>query len=253
MTRGQWRYYRSGSGAIRPNLPVRLGRWRWPAVGLIVLLVIAVSLVLPTSVLVYWLVRGVSAGEPLLILWEAARNSVFVSGFGCRGIGGGRSAHRRFVSPPRRDVQQPPRTCRIRGIRVAGHPHRPGLRVLLRQLCATAVPDHRASGVWGTWCCFVSAAVGSIRASLLQVSPNLENSARGLGRTSLPESSRRLHCHWSGPASCRRRPLVFLLTMKELPATLDPEPHRVSDPCHVYLVGCLGSLLSPKRQRRPCC
>ena len=61
-------------GRAEANKAVRMGF----AVSLIVL-VILVSLVLPTSVLVYWLARGVAAGEPLLILWEATRNSVFVS------------------------------------------------------------------------------------------------------------------------------------------------------------------------------
>ena len=32
------------------------------------------------GVLVYWVVRGVAAGEPLLLLWEAAGNSLYASG-----------------------------------------------------------------------------------------------------------------------------------------------------------------------------
>ena len=90
---GSGRYYRSRGGASRLAEPIPLGPWRWPAlvycsaVGL-------VSLGLPVGVLAYWTVRGVAAGEPLLLLWKAAANSVGVSGAGCRSHRGLRRAHR---------------------------------------------------------------------------------------------------------------------------------------------------------------
>ena len=37
------------------------------------------ALALPIAVLLYWLVRGASAGEPLSLLWTATRNSLYVS------------------------------------------------------------------------------------------------------------------------------------------------------------------------------
>ena len=66
---------------------------------------------------------------------------------------------------------------------------------------------------------FLPAAVGAIQVSLRQVSPRIEEAARGLGKTSyqafllvtLPLLSRGVA---AGAA------LVFLLSMKELPATL---------------------------------
>lgn len=66
---------------------------------------------------------------------------------------------------------------------------------------------------------FFAQALGAIRTSLAQVSPTLEDAARGLGRT-------RLQALWSVVLPLMRRGiaagglLVFLTTMKELPITL---------------------------------
>jgi len=76
--RGRSKYYRSDPGAARPSSAVKLGRWRWPALifcGLVGLF----SLALPLAVLLIWVVRGVLAGEPLLLLWQPAFNSLMVS------------------------------------------------------------------------------------------------------------------------------------------------------------------------------
>ena len=66
---------------------------------------------------------------------------------------------------------------------------------------------------------FLPAALGAVRSSLVQISPRLEESARVLGRGPL-----RVMLSVTGPLM---RPglmmggaLVFLVTMKELPATL---------------------------------
>ena len=79
VTRGRSRYYRVDQGAARPAQVVPLGAWRWPAFGFCALVTL-VALALPMAVLAFWVVRGVSAGEPLLLLWEAAGNSLYVSG-----------------------------------------------------------------------------------------------------------------------------------------------------------------------------
>ena len=60
MSRGRSRYYTSASH--RKAEPVSLGRWRWPATffcGSIV----AFALILPASVILFWLVRGVAGGR----------------------------------------------------------------------------------------------------------------------------------------------------------------------------------------------
>ncbi len=75
------RYYRSRGGATRLPEPVPLGRWRWPALAYCGA-VLAVSIGLPVTVLVYWTVRGVAAGGPLLLLWGGGGHSVGGSGVG---------------------------------------------------------------------------------------------------------------------------------------------------------------------------
>ncbi len=221
FTRGRWRYYRSGSGAIRPLSPVRLGRWRWPALGLCAAVVMA-SLVLPMSVLAYWVFRGVSAGEPLLLLWEAARNSVYVSA-----IAAGASV---AAALPIAAL-----SVRFPGV-LSGILERiayigfalPGIAIALSLVFfgANYAPLlYQTTGllVLGYVVLFVSAAVGAVRSSFLQVSPNVEEAARGLGRTPLGVFAS-VTLPLVRPGIVSGAALVFLLTMKELPATLILSP-----------------------------
>ena len=78
VSRGRGRYFASSSAPSRPPALVRLGGWRWPAI-LFCGTVVAISLALPMSILGYWVSRGISAGEPLILVWEAVRNSVYIS------------------------------------------------------------------------------------------------------------------------------------------------------------------------------
>ena len=78
LTRGRSRYYRVDTGVARPPTIIPLGRWRWPATGFCAV-VVTLALALPMTVLVYWVVRGVGAGEPLLLLWDATWHSLYVA------------------------------------------------------------------------------------------------------------------------------------------------------------------------------
>ena len=221
FTRGRWRYYRSGSGASRPLSPVRLGRWRWPALGLCAAVVMA-SLVLPMSVLVYWVFRGVSAGEPLLLLWEAARNSVYVSA-----IAAGASVAAALPIAAL-SVRFPGMLSGIlERIAYIGFAL-PGIAIALSLVffgVNYAPLLYQTTGllVLGYVVLFVSAAVGAARSSFLQVSPNVEEAARGLGRTPLGVFAS-VTLPLVRPGIVSGAALVFLLTMKELPATLILSP-----------------------------
>jgi iron(III) transport system permease protein len=66
---------------------------------------------------------------------------------------------------------------------------------------------------------FLPAAVGATQASLRQVSPRLEEAARGLGKTSF-QAFRAITLPLLSRGILAGAALVFMLTMKELPATL---------------------------------
>jgi iron(III) transport system permease protein len=70
---------------------------------------------------------------------------------------------------------------------------------------------------------FLPAAVGAVRTSLLQASPRLEEAARSLGRTPL-QVFISITLPVVRPGILAGASLVFLLTMKELPATLILSP-----------------------------
>ena len=66
---------------------------------------------------------------------------------------------------------------------------------------------------------FLSPAIGPVRTSLLQINPRLEEAARGLGRAPMSALAS-VTLPIARPGLLAAASLVFLLTMKELPATL---------------------------------
>ena len=218
---GGGRYYRSRGGAARLPEPVPLGAWRWPALGYCALVALA-SLGLPVAVLVYWTVRGVAAGEPLLLLWRAAANSVGVSALA--------AALTVFCAAPIAvlAVRYPGQFSRwlerlgfigfaLPGIVIAlglvyfGANYAPWLYQSLAMLAVAYVT------------LFLPAAVGSLRTSLVQVRPEFEDAARSLGKTPLV-ALLTITLPLVRPGLLTGAALVFLLTMKELPATLILSP-----------------------------
>ena len=218
-TRGRARYHRSSAGSVRPRggATVTLGRWRWPAFffcGSVVLL----ALVVPVGVLVFWLARGLASGEPLRLLWGAAFNSVYVSALAA-------------VVAALAALPVAILAVRFPGW-VAGFIERlsylgyalPGIVLALSLVFFGA---NYAPGLYGTLALLVFAyavhflpqTVGATRAALLQVSPSMEEAARGLGR-----GPTRVIATVTAPLASSGiiagSALVFLTTMKELPATL---------------------------------
>ncbi len=216
-TRGKGRYHRSATGAARPASTVALGRWRWPALffcgG-----VVALALAAPVGVLAFWLVRGVAEGEPLRPLWNAAWSSVYASGLAAGVVA--------LAALPVAVL-----AVRFPG-RLAGLVERmtylgyalPGIVLALSLVFfgANYAPwAYQTLGllVFAYAVHFLPQAVGATRAALLQVNPSVEEAARGLGRSpagvvatvTVPLTSSGI---LAGAA------LVFLTTMKELPATL---------------------------------
>lgn len=215
--RGQARYYRSSSGAIRRPARIKLGRWRLPALafcGLITLL----GLVLPLAVIAFWLTRGLMAGEELQLGLMVVLNSVTASGLA--------AAAAALAAIP----------LAVLAVRFPGQGSRwlersaylgyalPGIVIALALVFfganyATFLYQTLAMLVFAYVVRFLPQAVGSSRASLLQISPRLEEAARSLGR-SPGQVLASITAPLLKPGLLTGLALVFLTGLKELPATL---------------------------------
>ena len=221
VSRGRARYYSSSISASRPPATVRLGRWRWPAVAFCSS-VVAVSLAAPMSILGYWVVRGISNGEPLDVVWEAVGNSVYIAGLAAT------AAVVAALPVAALSVRYPGLLSglleRLSYIGFA----LPGIAIALALVffgARYASPLYQTTGLLllAYVVLYLSPALGAVRTSLLQISPRIEEAARGLGNSpirafssvTLPVARPGLLAGWA---------LVFLLVMKELPATLILSP-----------------------------
>ena len=216
-TRGRSRYYRSDPGSPRPAGLVHLGWWRWPGLGLCGL-VLAISLVLPASVLVYWAVRGIAAGEPLVLLWAPALNSIIAGALASVAVVV--AALPVAVLAVRYPGAFSTVLERVTHIGFA----LPGIAVALALVffgANYATPIYQTLGllIVAYVVLFVSPAVGALRTSFLQISPRLEEAARSLGRSPWQVMTS-VTLPLARPGIASAAALVFLLVMKELPATL---------------------------------
>ncbi len=215
-TRGRAAYF--GRRAARPAPRLRLGRgWRVAAQAFLGALVSA-ALLLPIGVLVAWVARGVRRGDPPPIPWDAAWGSLWVSAAaaGVALIGA--------VPIAVLVVRHRSRATVLLDRAVYGVFALPHITVALAMVFFAV--NYLGPLYQGfTLLIVVYAAVfmpqasGAARAALEQVSPHLEEAARSLGRRpfrvlfeiTIPLIAKGL---LAGGA------LVFLTTMKELPATL---------------------------------
>jgi iron(III) transport system permease protein len=196
---------------------VRLGRWRWPAVAFCVAAVVA-ALGMPTAVLGYWLVKGVSAGEPLTLVWSATLNSLYVS------LMAAVAATVLAVPVAALAVRHPGHLSRLfERVSHTGYAL-PGIVVALALVFfGSRLVQPIYQTVWvlvfAYVVLFLPAALGSFRSSLMQVSPKIEEAARclGHGRISVMLS---ITAPLTRSGLLMGGALVFLVTMKELPATL---------------------------------
>ncbi|MEE8370042.1 MAG: iron ABC transporter permease [Dehalococcoidia bacterium] len=220
-TRSRSRYYGSTAGSTRRPALVRLGRWRWPAF-FFVGAVVSVALAMPMGILGYWVARGVMAGESLGLVWEVAVKSVYVSGLAAA------ATVAAALPIAVLSVRYPGRLSgsleRISHIGFA----LPGVVVALSLVFFAAryvAPVYQTLGIliMAYVLLFLPVAVGTIRASLLQINPHMEEAARSLGRRPL-QVFVSVTLPLARPGILAGAALVFLITMKELPATLILSP-----------------------------
>jgi iron(III) transport system permease protein len=215
--RGKARYYRSSSGTVRPVSPVKLGKWRWPAL-IFCSLIVLLGLITPLIVISFWLVRGVAAGEALQLRMDVIFNSLVGSG------SAGVVAMLAAIPITVLAIRFPGRTSRwLERSAYLGYAL-PGIVIALSLVFfganyALFLYQTIFMLIFAYVVRFLPQAVGSARSSLLQVSPRLEEAARNLGRTPLQTLSS-ITIPLIRPGLLTGLALVFLTAMKELPATL---------------------------------
>ncbi|MCH7735036.1 MAG: iron ABC transporter permease [Chloroflexi bacterium] len=216
-TRGRGRYHRTTVGTVRPPRQVELGRWRWPAFGFAAS-VVGLSLAAPLAVLVFWAARGASRGEDVGIEWSTVLNSLQASGLA--------AVFTTLAAIPVAILAVRHRSLLTAAIDLVTHLGfaLPGIAVALALVffginVFTPIYQTRTLLVVAYVVLFLPAAAGAIKASLMQVNPRIEEAARGLGKGPW-QVTYRITFPLVLPGILAGAATVFLLTMKELPATL---------------------------------
>jgi iron(III) transport system permease protein len=216
-SRGRARYHRPSPGAARATQRVRLGGWRWPALAFCAG-VVGFALALPLAVIGYWLERAISLDRELGGVWGPALSSVLVSG-----LAAGAAV---AAALPVALLATRYRAGWTRALERLAYSSNalPGIVIALSLVFFAA---NYASFAYQTLALLVFAyvvrffpqAVAGTHSALLRVDPRLEEAARGLGK-----SPRRAFASVTvplvAPGLLAGAALVFLSTMKELPATL---------------------------------
>lgn len=215
--RGRSRLVRTGAGAARPARPHRLGVWAVPA-GLFLGLLVAVALAAPLAVIGVWLARGLASGVGVGLEWTPLFNALRVS------LAAALVATLAALPVAVLSVRYPSRLSgALERLTYVGYAL-PGLVVALALVFfgaryAPALYQTEALLVFAYTLHFLPQALGTVRTSLLKVNPHLEEAARGLGRSPWGVlTGVTVPLVRSGVLTGAA--LVFLTTMKELPATL---------------------------------
>lgn len=216
-TRGQAQYARRSAGAARLMRLVALGRGKWLAWGFLGT-VVMLALGMPALSLIYWLGRGIQNQLILTNIAPAAANSLTISLIAA--ILTSLAALPVAILAVRHSNKA---SQWIEQISYAGHAL-PGIVIALALVFLGA---HYLPALYqtlpmllvGYLILFVPQAVGTIRASLLQLPSSLEEAGRSLGLHPLAVF-RRITFPLLRPGLLAGAALVFLTCMKELPATL---------------------------------
>jgi iron(III) transport system permease protein len=213
--RGRGRYHARTAG--RPAQIVRLGAWKWPALAFCAL-VVGVSLALPVSVILYWLVRGINAGEAIEGIGAAGWNSAYVAAIAALvavvaslPVAGLNARYRSVLS------------WTVEKAAYSGYAL-PGITIALALVFFAAnyapwVYQTMLLLVFGYVVRFLPQAVAAARSAFEQVNPATALAARGLGKGRW-EVFGRITLPQILPGVASGGTLVFLTVMKELPVTL---------------------------------
>lgn len=211
------RVSRSSPGAGRLPAVVALGRWRWGALGFCTA-VVGLFFALPVGVLVWWAARAIPLGQPVELAWQATLNSLAVSALAAA-VAVACALPVAFLS------QRHPRVW-TRAIERLSYTSNalPGIVVALALVFFGARYGgflYQSLGllVFAYVIRFLPQSLAAVGSALQAVNPRIEEAARGLGR-SQPAVLLTITARLARPGLLAGAALVFLSTMKELPATL---------------------------------
>lgn len=217
LIRGRPSMSRTTCAVARPRRPTPLGRWRWPA------LIYCAALTLlgagmPLGALAYWLVRGLANGQELESLWRATGNSVLAAALAAA------LAVACALPVALLAVRHPGRLSRLIEQGAYLGFALPGLVIALALVYfganyAPALYQTLALLLVGYTVRFLPEAAGSLRTTLQQLNPRVEEAARSLGRGPLAVTAS-VTAPLLAPGMLAGAALVFLTVIKELPTTL---------------------------------
>jgi iron(III) transport system permease protein len=216
------RRLRSRAGAYetrarRPPTTVALGRWRWPAIAFLGVIV-GLALIVPVGTIAWWLVRGLAQGEPLRLVADVALGSFLVGAVSAIAavvlalvVALLAARHRSRLS------------AFVESATYTGYAL-PGIVVALAMVFVATRTLPFAYQTLGLLVVvyavrFVPQAVGGIRAGLGLAGPTLEEAGRSLGDGPV-RAFARLTLPALRPAFVAAGALVFLTVVKELPLAL---------------------------------
>ncbi len=214
--RRKGRLHRTSPGVSRAPRPQPLGRWRIPALAFCGLTVGA-FLLLPASVLLYWLARGLEDGRGVDVPLEEAFNSVLSSGLAA-GLAVVAAVPLALLA-----VRYRSRWRLLERSAFAANAL-PGIVIALALVFFAAryapfVYQTLALLVLAYVIRFLPQALAALETSLRRINPSVEEAARSLGRTEAAVLARvTLPLARAGVGAGAA--LVVLSAMKELPATL---------------------------------
>ncbi|MCK8816443.1 iron ABC transporter permease [Natroniella sulfidigena] len=216
-TRGKARYHSLGRGTKRKLRKIKLGKWKWPAL-IFCSTIVLLALVLPVGVTIFWLIRGLIHGEAFVLRWEAAFNSFYAAGITAI-VGVVATLPVAIIS-----VRYKSRFSKLlEKIAYAGYAL-PGIVVALALVFfgsnyAISFYQTLPLLIFAYVILFLPQAMGALRSSLLQVGPNVEDAGLIMGCSRF-KVLRTVTIPLIRPGIFTGAALIFLTTMKELPATL---------------------------------
>jgi iron(III) transport system permease protein len=205
--------YQSAPGAGRQARPVPLGHWRWPALAFVAA-VVGVFLALPIGVLAWW----ARSAADLDLAWSAALDSVVAAGLAAG------AASLAALPVAALSWGYPSRLSRTLE-RSAYLPNAvPGIAIALALVFFGAryggvLYQSLAMLVFAYVVRFLPQALAPTRAALEGIDPRLQDASRSLGRGRL-HTFTAVVVPLARPGILAGAALVFLSTLKELPATL---------------------------------